>query len=871
MYIETGNGTFDTTLTAQGFPIFGDYGDSFIKIALDSTTSQTNQNVNGWGLKVVDYFTPQDQSSLSSSDQDLGSGGPLILPASAGSITIGSATAPDLLVGSGKGGTIYLINRDNMGKYNGTTDNIVQEIGGGLGGGGSFDTPSFYYNGTSAIIYYAGAHDHMRTFTIANGLISSVAVSPDTFGLLGSTLSISANGESDGLVWGIDGGTSELRAYNASNIAAGAIYSTATNASRDSLGTAVKFTVPTVADGEVFVGTSNSLVIYGLLAPPTSVPTAPDSLVATAVSNVQINLTWTDTANNAFGYYVEESGDNGGSWSQIATLDETAAAYSVIGLQPNTPYLFRVRAYNSLGDSAYTSNAPATTANDAVAINYPTGFSGHPTGLALNGSASINGVALELTDGGTGEAGSVFSTNAVSVQGFNTTFNFQLVNAVADGFTFTLQGDGPTSIGDGGGALGYASILQSVAIKFDLYDNNGEGYDSTGLFVDGDMPSAPISGDNAADTSIDMTSSNINLTSGDVMSVNLAYDGATLTETITDISTQAVFTQSYAINIPSFIGSGYGYVGFTAGTGGKTATQNILNWIYSPIAAAPYSPINLAVNPASGTELDLSWAEPYSAVTNFNILEQINGSYSQIGQVGGGTTAFASTGLIVGGTYSYEVVASNSAGTSAPAGPVTGTTPTPPANPINLQASNITTSGVALTWQNEATDATGYVVTRQLESDNSQYVTTLPPSADSYTDTNLISGRDYEYEVAAINLAGPSVGISVNVETVPPAPVVSTPAGGAGELTLNWTDAAHVVNGYNIYRGTTPGGENYASPINGSTPVTGTTYNDINFPASTTYYYTVEAVNDGGSQHPVERDIRLRDRRKLRRAFRFHA
>ena len=152
---------------------------------------------------------------------------------------------------------------------------------------------------------------------------------------------------SDGIVWGIDERNSQLRAYNASNVAAGAIYSTATNSSRDSLGTAVKFTVATVADGEVFVGTSNSLDIYGLLAPPTSPPTAPNSLVATPVSNVQINLTWTDTANNAFGYYVEESADNGNTWSQIATLGPTAAAASVIGLQPNTPYSFRVRAYNS--------------------------------------------------------------------------------------------------------------------------------------------------------------------------------------------------------------------------------------------------------------------------------------------------------------------------------------------------------------------------------------------------------------------------------------------------------------------------------------------------------------------------------------------
>jgi len=850
MYVETGNGTFDTTMNSAGFPVYGDYGDSFIKIALDSTTSQNNQNINGWGLKVVDYFTPQNQASLSSADQDLGSGAPLVLPASVGSITIGSASAPNLLIGSGKDGTIYLINRDNMGKYNGTTDNIVQEIGGGLGGGGSFGTPAFYYDGTTARIYYGAKNDNLRAFTISNGYISTTPViTPDTFGSQGTTPSISANGDSDGIVWGIDGGTNELRAYNASNVAAGAIYSTATDSSRDSLGTAVKFTGPTVADGEVFVGTTNSLVAYGLLSPPNSPPTAPNSLMAAAVSNNQINLIWTDTASNAFGYYVEESGDNGNSWSQIATLSSNAVSYSVVGLQPNTPYTFRVRAYNSLGTSTYTNNAPATTTNNATSVNYPNGFSGQ-TGLMLNGAAKLNGSLLELTDGGGSEAASAFTTNIVSVQGFNTTFNFQLVNPNADGLTFTLQGVGPASLGGGGGALGYATIASSVAIKFDLYSNSGEGTDSTGLFVNGDMPTFPMTGETPVDTSIDMTSSGVNLHSGDVMHVNLAYDGATLMETVTDTNTQATFTHNYTINIPSFIGSGYGYVGFTAGTGGQTATQNIINWTYTPVAAKPYAPIYLAVTPASGTELDLTWAESYSAVTNFNILELINGTYTQIGQVNGATMAFASTALNIGGTYSYEVVASNTAGTSAAAGPVTGTTPTPPANPVNLQASNITATGVTLTWQDVANNATGYVITRQLESDNSQYVTTLSENATSFINSGLLSGRAYEYEVAAVNLAGPSAGISTEVETVPPSPTVSAPISGVDQITLNWTDAGHAVNGYNIYRGNSLGGENYTSPINGTTLVTGTTYVDTGFSATSTCYYTVEAVNTGGSSTP---------------------
>ena len=108
IYVSTGNGTFDTTLNSSGFPSDGDYGDSIIKLDVDPNSSPTNQNINGWGLKVVDYFTPDNQQTLDDDDLDLDSGGVVLLPPQPGS-------HPNELIAAGKQGTIYVIDCDKHG------------------------------------------------------------------------------------------------------------------------------------------------------------------------------------------------------------------------------------------------------------------------------------------------------------------------------------------------------------------------------------------------------------------------------------------------------------------------------------------------------------------------------------------------------------------------------------------------------------------------------------------------------------------------------------------------------------------------------------------------------------------------------------
>jgi hypothetical protein len=196
--------------------------------------------------------------------------------------------------------------------------------------------------------------------------------------------------------------------------------------------------------------------------------------------------------------------------------------------------------------------------------------------MQFNGTTVLNGTRLQLTNSAaTKQAASAFWTTPVNVQSFTHKFTFQLTNPAADGFTFTLQNAGLTALGGNGGLLGYAGntkITPSVAVKFDLSNNNGEGTNSTGIYTNGAAPSTPAT----------TLTGGVNLHSGDIFQVVMTYDGATLTMTITDTTVPAdTFTIAFPIDIPTTVGGSTALVGFTGGTGALTSTQEILTWTYS--------------------------------------------------------------------------------------------------------------------------------------------------------------------------------------------------------------------------------------------------------------------------------------------------
>lgn len=399
---------------------------------------------------------------------NLASGGILLLPdQSAGGHT-------HLLVQAGKEGKIYLVDRDSMGGYNSTTDNVVQVIPNPNPNmvGGLWSVPAFWNN----ILYTWGQISTLKAYSLSSGRLSASPVA------VGSTSSGAA------IYYTIDG-------------------TTPTTAS-------TKYTGPVSVD--------SSLTLKA---------------IATAT---------------------------GFSASSVAS-----ASYVI------------------------STSSPA---------NFGGGFTSS-AGLQLNGGSTVSGTRLRITNGGVNQARSVFWTSPVSVQSFTTDFTFQQAPGttsilMGDGFTFVLQNAGPTALGPLGGALGYgdlagntaASIPSSIAIKLDLYDNSGEGYNSTGLYWNGAAPTNP---------SVDMTSSGVNLQSGNIMRAHIVYDGTNLALTITNTVTGAAFSTSWPIDIPGIVGSNTAYAGFAGGTGGATAVQDVITWTYTASGAAPAARTSIVYSTAN--------------------------------------------------------------------------------------------------------------------------------------------------------------------------------------------------------------------------------------------------------------------------------
>jgi hypothetical protein len=818
MFVATGNGSFNAT------PPYNNsmsYGDDIIRLDL-----------SGGVLTAQDSFTPFNQADLNGADADQGSGGVLLLPDQ----STGGHT--HLLVQAGKEGKVYVVDRDNLGGYNSTTNNVVQEIAGQTGG--LWSIPAFWNN----TLYTWGKGNYLQAFKLTNGQFSATPTASGTefSNYPGATPSVSSNGTSNGIVWAIRTeyyyapNNAVLHAFSAANVAT-ELYNSGQNAARDAAGMANKFAVPTIANGKVYVGTAAEIDVYGLL---TGTPTAASPVISPGSQTFtgSLSVTITDSTSGATIYYTTDGSTpttastkytgpfsvststtvtaiasatgylQSLASSQIYTLQNqaTAPTFSPASSTFSSPIAVTLSDSTSGAKIYYTTNGStpttasalystpitvsATTTINAIAAatgmsnsnvssstytyvansggtgsNFVNGFSAATSVMTFNGSTGLADTRLQLTDGGLYEGSSAWFNTPVNIQTFTNDFTFQIANPGADGFTFTIQNTGLAALGPAGGGLGYgpdtpgaaAGIGKSVAIKFDIYGNAGETTDSTGLYTNGASPTTPY---------VDLVAPGINLHSGDTFSVHMAYNGTTLTMTITDGVTNVSYTTSWAVNIPQIVGANTAFVGFTGGSGGLSSSQKIETWIFTPTTQSAQQVATPTFSLAAGTYLGTQTVSLSDATAGSTIFYTIDGTTPATSA--GGSTAQYTGPLAVSSTRTIKAIATASGFTPSAVASATYTIQTQAAAPTFTPVGGAYTSAQTVTLSSTTSGATIFYTL-----DGSTPATTAGGSTLLYTAPITVSSTT---TVKAIATASGLVASSVS------SAVYSISTGGAGSI-----------------------------------------------------------------------------------------
>ncbi|MDQ6652527.1 MAG: RICIN domain-containing protein, partial [Acidobacteriota bacterium] len=312
IFVSVANGTFDTSLNSQGFPSRGDFGNAFVKLSLQSGK-----------LVPLDYWTMDNTNSESGSDTDLGSGGIMLLPDQVDA----SGKTRHLAVGAGKDSNLYVVDRDNMGKFDSTSDaTIYQQLTGALPGG-VWANPAYFGN----YVYFGSVNSTVQAFQFSSARLSAASATTHSFTYPGVTPSISASGSSNPILWAVENTSpAVLHAYDATNLSIEYYNSNQASSGRDQFGPGNKYITPTIANGQVFVGTTNSVAVFGLVP---KLPLANGAYTVTSqmstlllddpgfspTSGTQIiqwtpnggaNQTWVFTANGS-GYYTIRNASSG--------------------------------------------------------------------------------------------------------------------------------------------------------------------------------------------------------------------------------------------------------------------------------------------------------------------------------------------------------------------------------------------------------------------------------------------------------------------------------------------------------------------------------------------------------------------------------
>ncbi len=786
-----------------------------------------------------------------------------LLPDSAG-----TATHPHLLVGSGKDGEVYVVDRDNMGHYNGSystpNSQIVQWFYNAVGGTtiyptrasmpyveNSYTTPAYWQNR----VYFCGVDDYCKLFTLSNGLLSTTPASqsPATFAYPGSQPIVSAASSSatSAILWAVQHDSTNnvtiLHAYDATNLATELYNSTQAVGNRDRGGAPVKFAVPTVANGKVFVGAVGELDVYGLLAsssPRLAAPTfAPGSGSFTTAQSV------TMTAHSGAKIY-----------------------YTLDGSLP------------TLSSAVYTGAIAVTATTTINAIAVQSGFLTSPVATAtytigpgaaiayVQGNYATPQTPQNLVDVHFKSAQQQGDLNVVVV-GWND--STATVGTVTDssGNAYHLA-VGPTVYsGTATQSIYYAANIVSAAANANTvtvtFNGSAAAADIRILEYAGVSSSSPLDATAAATGSSGSASSGAATTSN----ANDLIVGADLTVTYTTAAGSG-FT-SRMITSPDGDIAEDRIVTATGSYAATAPTSPAGPWIMQMVAfktassggggtPTPTAPGNLTATTASSSQINLAWtaATETGGTISAYLIERCQGSgCSNFAQIGtSASTTFTNTGLTAATSYSYRVRAQDSSGNTGPySGTATASTPgNVPTAPANLAATAAGSTQVNLTW-GAATETGGTISQYRIErcqgSGCSSFTQIATSTTVSFSDATLSGRTTYSYRVRAADASGNTGPYSNVASATTAAPTLTAPgsltasAASSSQINLAWSAASETggtISAYLIERCQGAGCSAFVQVAS----TAGTSFNDTGLTPTTAYSYRVRATDAAGDLGP---------------------
>ena len=560
-------------------------------------------------------------------------------------------------------------------------------------------------------------------------------------------------------------------------------------------------------------------------------PPAPASgLVATALSDTEVSLTWVDNSNNESGFSVERQDTPTSPFVDIFDTSAGVTQYTDNTVDGDTLYVYEIVAFNSGGDASPSNQVSITTP-----LNPPAGI----TNLVATAISSSQ-IDLTWTPPNNGETGfTVYRGVGTGPLAFLTNLNLTTSSFTDD-----------------------VGLAANTLYTYQVNATNAGGSSPSNLAVATTLPPPPL------------PPTNLNITFVSQTEVTLSWTDNTGDETGFIVERQTGGTGLFApvatgLTLTSFDdtqltqNTTYAYEVLATNLGGSSDPSNIVQIITLP--SAPAAPSNLEATPVSTTQINLTWTDNSNNESGFKIQQSTDGglTWQALPEAGAGVTSYSVTGLLPNTSYSYEVASTNSTADSTYTAAATAVTfPLAPAAPTNLTATAVSTTVINLAWKDLTADETGFFIERG--SINSAGVTTWTQIASpvapkgltsfTYSDTSALPSTTYLYRIRATNrnpVPSPysnqtSATTNANPPTAPTG--LTAVAVSSTQINLGWTPGSNDQTGFIVQR-MLPGGV-FVNLTTSPLPAGSTTYSDSTLAPGTTATYQVLAVNASGTSEP---------------------